>query len=179
MIRPPDYGCSPMTMIPWLKKREALRRAQELLDACTSELGMEGKKLGTSAKDWISRRRWEDGSGEMRRAIYFAALAARDGTLEAAHFPPRCRRDHEAYSKASFESMSLEEMVGQKCRHFFERLGDAEASAVHRAVMEQVERPLIESCLSWADGNQLKASRVLGLGRNTLRKKMRDLGIKR
>ena len=93
-------------------------------------------------------------------------------------FPPRCARDHEAYVKASFEGLSLEQMVCHKVGHFFERLGEVEVSAVHRTVLDQVERPLIERCLAWADGNQLKAARVLGINRNTLRKKIRDLGVK-
>ena len=67
--------------------------------------------------------------------------------------------------------VALREAVRQKVAHFFERLGAVEATDVWRAVLAQVERPLIERCLAWAGGNQLKASRVLGINRNTLRKK--------
>ncbi len=41
----------------------------------------------------------------------------------------------------------------------------------------EVEPPLIRAALSATGGNQLKAADLLGLNRNTLRKKMRDLGI--
>jgi len=172
------YGLPPMQVIGWLHRREAQKRAEEILSECCHRLALGKKSLGKSGREWIARRRWKEDPDEMKRAIYFAALAARDGTVEAAHFPPRCVKDHEAHVKASFEQMSLEQVVGQKVCHFFERLGDVEVNSVHRIVIEQVERPLIERCLAWADGNQLKAARVLGINRNTLRKKIRELGVK-
>lgn len=44
-------------------------------------------------------------------------------------------------------------------------------------VMREVERPLIELCLSATRGNQIKAAKLLGINRNTLRKKINDLNI--
>jgi two-component system nitrogen regulation response regulator GlnG len=41
-----------------------------------------------------------------------------------------------------------------------------------------VEKPLIEMTLEATEGNQLKAAYVLGINRNTLRKKITELGIK-
>ena len=45
-------------------------------------------------------------------------------------------------------------------------------------VLEQVERPLITMTLAATRGNQVRAAEILGLNRNTLRKKITDLGIK-
>lgn len=177
MPQGPYYGLPPMAVMEWIHRREAVKRAQELLAECCERLSLGRKVLGKSGKDWVARRRWGDDPQEMRRAVYYAALAASNGTVEAGHFPPRCARDHEAYAKAAFEQLSLEHVVGHKVAHFFERLGGHDVSSVHSAVIEQVERPLIQRCLAWAGGNQLKAARALGINRNTLRKKMRDLGI--
>jgi two-component system nitrogen regulation response regulator GlnG len=44
-------------------------------------------------------------------------------------------------------------------------------------VLAEVERPLIQICLAATGGNQIKAAKLLGLNRNTLRKKIRELGI--
>ncbi len=51
------------------------------------------------------------------------------------------------------------------------------ASGLYERVIREIERPLISQALSATAGNQLQAARMLGLNRNTLRKKIRDLGI--
>lgn len=48
---------------------------------------------------------------------------------------------------------------------------------VYRDVVALVERPLIEHALRLTGGNQLRAARLLGLNRNTLRKRCRQLGL--
>jgi two-component system, NtrC family, nitrogen regulation response regulator GlnG len=167
-----------MPLFTWLKRHDVRRQAEELLAECCQRLTLPEKRLGKSGREWIERRRWSADPGEMRRLIYAAALCAPGETVEAVHFPPRTRADQEATAGARFEDLSLEEVVRQKVAHFFERLGNTEAEGVHRAVMAQVERPLIERCLAWAQGNQLKAARVLGIHRNTLRKRMKELGVR-
>jgi two-component system nitrogen regulation response regulator GlnG len=44
-------------------------------------------------------------------------------------------------------------------------------------VLQEVERPLIQLTLSATRGNQVRAAEILGLNRNTLRKKIQDLGV--
>lgn len=48
---------------------------------------------------------------------------------------------------------------------------------LYKSVLEAVERSLIERVLERAAGNQLKAARILGINRNTIRAKIRKLGI--
>lgn len=48
---------------------------------------------------------------------------------------------------------------------------------VYKLVLEAIERPLLERMLEYAEGNQLKASRILGINRNTMRMKIKKLGI--
>ena len=48
---------------------------------------------------------------------------------------------------------------------------------VHRDTMTLLERPLIVHVLAMTGGNQLRAARVLGLNRNTLRKRCRELQL--
>ncbi|MBM3506268.1 MAG: nitrogen regulation protein NR(I) [Alphaproteobacteria bacterium] len=48
---------------------------------------------------------------------------------------------------------------------------------LHERIVSEVERPLIAMCLSATHGNQIKAAKLLGLNRNTLRKKIRELNV--
>ncbi|MDD3445367.1 MAG: helix-turn-helix domain-containing protein, partial [Zavarzinia sp.] len=50
-------------------------------------------------------------------------------------------------------------------------------AGLYDRILREVERPLIEISLSATRGNQIRAAELLGLNRNTLRKKIRDLDI--
>ncbi|MBU1147669.1 MAG: hypothetical protein KKD11_04885 [Candidatus Omnitrophica bacterium] len=50
-------------------------------------------------------------------------------------------------------------------------------SRFYRSVIEATEKPLIENTLERTYGNQIKAAELLGINRNTLRSKIRKLGI--
>ena len=48
---------------------------------------------------------------------------------------------------------------------------------LYKSILEAIEKPLIEQVLERTKGNQLKAARILGINRNTMRAKIRRLGI--
>jgi DNA-binding protein Fis len=48
---------------------------------------------------------------------------------------------------------------------------------LYKSVLKEIEKPLLEQTLERCEGNQLKASRILGINRNTMRSKIRKLGI--
>jgi DNA-binding protein Fis len=48
---------------------------------------------------------------------------------------------------------------------------------LYKSVLEAIEKPLIEQTLERTEGNQLKAARILGINRNTMRSKIKKLGI--
>jgi len=69
--------------------------------------------------------------------------------------------------------------VRQAVGDYFTDLGGENPScAVYDMVINCVEKPLIETVLSHAGGNQTRAAELLGLNRNTLRKKIMTHGIK-
>ena len=49
--------------------------------------------------------------------------------------------------------------------------------ALYRSVIEAIEKPLLEHVLERTDGNQLKAAKILGINRNTMRAKIKKLMI--
>lgn len=54
---------------------------------------------------------------------------------------------------------------------------DLPASGLYDRVLQEIERPLLSITLDECRGNQLRAASLLGLNRNTLRKKIRELGL--
>ncbi|MEW6381230.1 MAG: helix-turn-helix domain-containing protein [bacterium] len=70
---------------------------------------------------------------------------------------------------------SVEQVVGELEEAFFYAGG---SKNLYRFVIEAAEKPLIEHVLMRVEGNQLRAARILGINRNTLRSKIRKLGIK-
>lgn len=61
---------------------------------------------------------------------------------------------------------------------YFNELGDTETQNLHAMVVAEVEKPLLEAVLQRTGGNQLRAARILGINRNTLRKKLDQYGLK-
>lgn len=72
----------------------------------------------------------------------------------------------------------LSETIDAHLRTYFGAHSDALPTAgLYNRILREVERPLILQTLQATRGNQVKAAEVLGLNRNTLRKKIRELGI--
>jgi two-component system nitrogen regulation response regulator GlnG len=62
-------------------------------------------------------------------------------------------------------------------RYFTAHGGSLPARGLYDRVLREVERPLISLSLEATRGNQIRAAELLGLNRNTLRKKIRELDI--
>ena len=63
-------------------------------------------------------------------------------------------------------------------KEFSDMIMNAEIGTVYKNAVETIERPLIEKVLERTFGNQIKAAKILGINRNTLRSKIRKFGIK-
>ena len=66
----------------------------------------------------------------------------------------------------------LEDCVRASLDRYFNDLGDDEPRDMWDMVMRCVERPVLEAAMTRAAGNQTRASEMLGITRNTLRKKL-------
>jgi two-component system nitrogen regulation response regulator GlnG len=80
----------------------------------------------------------------------------------------------EAQTAAEFE-----DVVSQHLAEVFAAAGpDLPEAGLYDRVLAQVERPLIQQALSATKGNQIRAAAILGINRNTLRKKIQTLGVR-
>lgn len=72
---------------------------------------------------------------------------------------------------------SIDEAVTRNLERYFRDLEGARPQAVYEMVIQAVERPMLEVVMRHAQGNQLRASAMLGINRNTLRKKLINHGL--
>ncbi len=81
---------------------------------------------------------------------------------------------------ANLQAVSLEKLVKSKLEVLFQQQKEAqvELNGLYNVVLEQVERPLLEIALRAYNGNQVKTAQMLGINRNTLKKKIDNYKIR-
>jgi Fis family transcriptional regulator len=75
------------------------------------------------------------------------------------------------------EENEIAACVRRSLNRYFKDLDGEAPSEVFDMVISAVERPLLTYILDRAEGNQTRAADMLGINRNTLRKKMREYGL--
>lgn len=94
-------------------------------------------------------------------------------TLKMIQFMNSPTHPHQSKSREG----SLENYLEAKMGEFVKGMRNGSARNLHPILISAVERPLITSALQETRGNQIQAAELLGLNRNTLRKKIADLHI--
>jgi two-component system nitrogen regulation response regulator GlnG len=79
--------------------------------------------------------------------------------------------------RVPLEDLSFEDLVKAKLKGLMARIEGYPVDDLYEKVLARVERPLFDVVLAHTGGNQVKAAELLGLNRNTLRKKLQELGI--
>ena len=154
--------------------------ARHFLDKA-AESGSSAKALEAEALDLLRRHRWPGNVRELENLMRrLAALYPQEGlsadivAAELAEAAP----GNEPISDASSGSEPLAQAVERHIRQYLSAARDGlPMRDVYDQVIAEVERPLIAMTLAATRGNQIKAAAMLGLNRNTLRKKIRDLNI--
>lgn len=72
---------------------------------------------------------------------------------------------------------NIQEAVSKNLEKYFRDLGEQPASNVYDMVLSAVEKPMLEMVMHRAASNQSQAADMLGINRNTLRKKLQQHGL--
>lgn len=75
------------------------------------------------------------------------------------------------------QNFTLRESVELAMKNYFAQLDNEQPADIYELVLAEVEAPLMEAVMTYTQGNQTKASKVLGLNRGTLRKKLKTYGL--
>ncbi len=75
-------------------------------------------------------------------------------------------------------NLGLQQIIERYIKHYFDLHGDIlPVEGLYSFMLKEVERPLIEEALRRLKGNQVRAAKLLGMNRNTLRRKIQDFKI--
>ncbi len=72
---------------------------------------------------------------------------------------------------------SIQDVVKKSLEKYFKDLGEQYPTNVYEMVVLTVEKPILEAVMARADDNQSLAAEMLGINRNTLRKKLQQHGL--
>jgi Fis family transcriptional regulator, factor for inversion stimulation protein len=86
-------------------------------------------------------------------------------------------RDVRSYTLEGNGDSELSACVRKMMKQYFKDLDGEDATDIYDMVVANIERPLLEVVMHHAHGNQSRAADLLGLNRNTLRKKLSQHGI--
>ena len=133
--------------------------------------GLPARTITDDAVLELARRPWRGNVRELRNAIMRLAVLSREDAIDAAAIAeilPNVKIAEETESTCPGFEGALEDWLQSQ------RPVDG---AVYREAIASLERPLLDHALRLTGGNQLAAARYLGINRNTLRKRLRDLDL--
>jgi two-component system nitrogen regulation response regulator GlnG len=147
--------------------------------ARASEEGLPPKRLDPEAMDRLKRYRWPGNVRELENLVRrLAALYAEETIGLDVIESELIATAPEPSAPEAGEPDSIVSAVERHLRRYFAAHGDRlPPPGLYDRIVQEVERPLLELSLSATRGNQVRAAHLLGLNRNTLRKKIRDLDI--
>ncbi len=135
------------------------------------ELGTNIVGVTDDVRDALTRHHWPGNVRELENTLLRAAVLARGRTVLLEDLALSGRAGPQGS-----EALPLEDAVRRRLGELLDG-GGKKAQDLYSAVIGAVERPLIELVLERAGGNQVKAADMLGINRNTLRKKITELNI--
>ncbi len=163
----------PILLPPLRERREDIPQLVDyFIQRAHQEMGLPARGYTPEAMTLLKNHPWPGNVRELENIIQRAALLSPDQMLSPADFP-------ELLSGAEREENegSLEALIAHKLRTSLTQMDVNDLDNLYEMVLHQMERPLINIILEKTRANQVRAAEILGINRNTLRKKIQILGI--
>jgi two-component system nitrogen regulation response regulator GlnG len=161
----------PMAIPPLRERPEDVRTlALHFVECYAPELAEGPTTLPPATIERLEKHDWPGNVRELENAIKRALVLSTDDVLTPGEFDFLTKTSEPPDTHAS-----LEEIVSREVHTLFD--GPGEATDVYHRIQQRIERPLLEVVLERTQGNQIRAAAILGINRNTLRKKITELDI--
>jgi len=141
--------------------------------------GLPAKRMDADALARLRQHRWQGNIRELENLVRrLAALYPQDVITEALVNQEIDVKPAQSLRLEDNENIGLSAMVERYLAEHFSQYQDSlPPPGLYQRILQDVELPLIQAVLEATRGNQIKAAELLGLNRNTLRKKIRELEI--
>ena len=141
--------------------------------------GLPEKTLDSSAIERLKAHDFPGNVRELENLLKRVVALSPVAVITAREIDRELGAARAALGSAAEDPETLEEVVAQRLTGLFAQAGsDLPAPGLYDRVLAEVERPLIQQALTATKGNQIRAAAILGINRNTLRKKIQTLGIR-
>nr|WP_170538614.1 response regulator [Ruegeria arenilitoris] len=172
--------CGATIHVPALRERvdDILLLAEHFLAREERENGTK-RRLGPDAIELVRRYSWPGNVRQLENAIRRLSLTSRSDEITKSEVEAVLGSQPEAEPLLSgSEREKLSSSVARHLRRYFDLHGNMlPPPGLYQRILREVEAPLIEIALDATGGNQAKCADLLGINRNTLRKKITDLDI--
>ena len=141
----------------------------------TEKSGLPSKKIDNDAIEAMKSYKWPGNVRELENFILRISALYSEDLLNIEIIESELER-LEGNNK-NIDELNLSSLIDHYFKRSKDKLLNNNNKNIYSVIIEKVEKSLIENILDYTNGNQLKASEILGLNRNTLRKKIGDLSI--
>ncbi len=161
-----------MAMPPLRKRKDDIQPLAEFFMQKHQVTPGKAKVLTPETMKVLRAYDWPGNVRELENAVQRAITLSPGDKIFPDALPPQI------FKPGQGVALSFENFLEEKLADLVDRMGGLEAGDIHSMVVQRVEKPLITLVLKKTEGNQVRAASLLGINRNTLRKKIRELGIK-
>jgi two-component system nitrogen regulation response regulator GlnG len=163
----------PIDLPPLRERREDIDELTDyFIGKAIREMGANARYISPEARIKLQNYVWPGNVRELENAVLRAALLAPANTVRSDDVELG-RGGMRAANSSVDNQASLTDLIARRIAEMVESNG-SEPRDLYQKLLGELEKPLIEIALERAGGNQVHAARILGLNRNTLRKKLTE-----
>jgi DNA-binding NtrC family response regulator len=148
------------------RKGDILEAARRFIKEAGDQLGTGNKSFSKEAEEFLLNYDWQGDESELETTIKRACVLSEEEVLQVEDFDLKKR-----------QIKSVGKFIEGRLKGFMRNIKTLERFNLYDMVIPEVEKALILMVMRETKGNQVRAAKLLGINRNTLRSKIKRLGI--